>query len=798
MQQEVSQNNSEIHKYFTQSEWLAFALIVLAGLILRWAELEVRPYHHDESQHAMFGKYFYDFPESQGHYYKYDPMMHAPLLYNFLRFVYNSLGNTLWSARAPTALIGRIFIFLPLLFRKYFSPYALLALTAAISLSPTLVYWSRFLIHDYFVLSAMIVTLYGVLIARPQQKSFFIILGLTLQFCIKANIFVTLALLAGYLVYELFFNYFLTEKSENFLNRLWRYLLKYFLVFFVIFALLTIFAHYEISTLDPSNKISKSLIGFADQTSLFILFNFAVYLLIYLISFFIVDGKSSYLKKIFLHIRSYPKQFFVSFLFAVLVFSYIFSSGFRHLKGILDGLYRTSIPYWLNQHEMERIKGPFLFNFYIFSWYEFVFLVFFLIHLYLFYKYSPRYVKISGLLMSGLAVLLATLMLLYISPEGERAHWLSLEDLGKRKPEDLGGFKDSLVTSFIHFFKLKDCLDVVGVVLLLVHPVILTTAHLLRNEKVLAFWGYFFTASFFTYSYLGEKVPWLSMYPLVPGIIYLALFFEDWFKKQPLENFARYPLALIFKRSALVLLSIGLFFIAERLFSFSSLIVNFSAAKLFQIFTASSILDIIKEIYSTAWDNLLVFLIGLVLYLLYYTNRWTDILGQVNIKKFMFICIALFSLRISILTNFVYPGSETQLISQVHTTKEFHDLALRLRHEALTNIRPQRFRIYVDGDPTWPLTVYMIGVNDFEYGHRTQEQLKEYDVIIRTYQDDPKNIPEGFEKRRVNLRGWWVPDFNQMTLRNFLNVSVNLMPWGPSGFTYAWVLINKNKLQSGS
>ncbi|MCO6432073.1 MAG: hypothetical protein J5J00_14535, partial [Deltaproteobacteria bacterium] len=153
-----SEETLPLSKYFTSSEWLAYAAVVLAGVLLRWLELDARPYHHDESQHAMFGKYFFDWPELQ--FYKYDPMMHAPLLYNLLRPVYTALGHTLWSARVPIALLGTAFLFVPLIFRRHFSPTALLALTAGLVLSPNLVYWSRFLIHDYLVIASLVITLY--------------------------------------------------------------------------------------------------------------------------------------------------------------------------------------------------------------------------------------------------------------------------------------------------------------------------------------------------------------------------------------------------------------------------------------------------------------------------------------------------------------------------------------------------------------------------------------------------------------------------------------------------------------
>jgi hypothetical protein len=50
--------------YFTGTEWAFYATIIVVGLILRWTLLDMRPYHHDESLHGMYGRYFYDFPNA--------------------------------------------------------------------------------------------------------------------------------------------------------------------------------------------------------------------------------------------------------------------------------------------------------------------------------------------------------------------------------------------------------------------------------------------------------------------------------------------------------------------------------------------------------------------------------------------------------------------------------------------------------------------------------------------------------------------------------------------------------------
>lgn len=784
-----STNKNRVRDYFSTLEWLVYALIIVAGIALRWAELDVRPYHHDESQHAMFGKYFYDFPDIQ--FYKYDPMMHAPLLYNFLRLVYTALGNTLWSARVPIAMLGTLFLFAPLLFRKYFSSSALLILTAAISLSSSMVYWSRFVIHDYFVIFAMLVTLYGVIAARSEQKSFFVLLGITLQFCIKANVFVTLAMLLGYLVYELVVNYFNQPESVHFKPKFLKFLSNNIILFIIVAPLLTIALHIGIGQLDPGNQLWAAAMRFSQNKLLFIPLNLAVYFLIFCLIFFASDSRNNYFKSTYLNLRNYWPQLLVSLAVSCLVFCYIFSSGFRNNKGILDGLFRTSIPYWLNQHDIERIKGPFLFNFYMFSWYEFAFLAFFIIQLYYFYKNAPKIAKLAGLCTLGLALVLSFVTLMYISPDAN-GNWGNLEDIGGKNIAELKGLTNKAMTHFVHFFKLKDCLDVIGLILLLIHPLIVTTTHILRGERILAFWGYLFTASFFTYSFLGEKVPWLSVYPLIPGFVYLTLYFDDYFKHKPLVNNKDFPVSTVFKYVSLVMLGLTVFFVLETIFSISAILTSFDVSKFFKFFTKESLGANFKLVWTAVWENLLLLTLGLLLYFLHFTNRWTKVLGTVNLKNLTFLLVSLFCLRGAILTNFVYGGSETEFISQVHTTKEFHELAVRLKKESLTNIRPGAFKILGDGDPVWPLTWYMVGANDFKF-IASAEERKDFDIIIQTYDDNPKNVPEGFEKRKITLRGWWVPNYNEMSLRKYLNTAVNHIPWSTSGFTYAWLFINKNK-----
>ena len=210
--------------FFSTPQWVLFSLAIIMGLLLRWIMLDARPYHHDESLHGMYGRYFYDFPNSN--YYKYDPMLHGPMLYNCMRFIYAMFGDSLWAARTPVAILGSIFMLVPFVFRNFLGKTATLVLTAAIALSPTLIYWSRFLRNEAWVLSGMIITAYGFILAPQRLKALLVLFGITVQWCSKENIFVSLAIILGYLVFDFGYVVFMQEKISSLLGRIGRYIVS--------------------------------------------------------------------------------------------------------------------------------------------------------------------------------------------------------------------------------------------------------------------------------------------------------------------------------------------------------------------------------------------------------------------------------------------------------------------------------------------------------------------------------------------------------------------------------------------
>jgi hypothetical protein len=318
------------------------------------------------------------------------------------------------------------------------------------------------------------------------------------------------------------------------------------------------------------------------------------------------------------------------------------------------------------------------------------------------------------------------------------------------------------------YFKLKDGLDIAGLFLLLFHAPLATIHHALNRERILAVTGYLFTASLFVYSYLGEKVPWLTLYPYIFGLPYLVLFFESYLKRTKV-NFCNYS----FNRALLWLGSITL--LLGAIFVIESSNIN-------------------GELRVSGEDTMILS-VGALLVALAIAQITFRISPHINLAAWLALGAALYNVRATIQTNFLYAGMETEFLSQVHTTYEIAELAESIRHQIQFQSNAYKPRVYVDGDATWPLTFYFRGIKDeYKFTLSNPDERKEFTYLIQDWNDETKNnkIPDGFYSRKVNLRGWWVPDYSQMTLKKFLRYSINHYPWSQTGFSSVIVSVAKN------
>ena len=668
----LPKTNQDILKFFSTKQWIFFIFIVALSLAFRFIGLEDRPIHHDEAIHLIQGYYYFERPDSG--FYKYDPMTHGPFLYHALRVAYRIFGYSVFSGRVIIAFLGSLFVLLPFLFRKYLKPTTVLFMTMLIGLSPTMIFWSRFVRHDYLMLTWWSIILIGVILANPRWKAILVILGLSLQICTKENSYVFYAVMIGYLFFEFFFMLYTGDNLRN------------------------------------------SMLG-----------------------------------KIYNHFISYKITYLVGLLLSIFVIYYFFSGGFRyfiespslteHYFGtFLDGIYRKSIGYWLAHHGMERIKGPFLFQFYMMAWHDFLLLIIMIAHIV--YLCRKAIWTMPFFIISFLTALILALV-----------------------HSNIG-----MSNTFIwNFFKLKNSYDFFGLCILPTYAFVVTVYHLLKKERSLAFFGYFAAGNMATYCYLGEKVPWLSVYPIIAFIVYYSLLFNEILGSSFIHKLKSFSLTNMIDIIGGISAILGIIFI-------------------FQSKDAQNAQYIFK-------DNVDFIIFGVVLCIIASTFKHL----RFNFIKFIFLAFFIYDIRMARIVNFQNAGSEFEVFSQVHTSKDLHNILNGIKNTIDTYSLGYMPIMYVKGETVWPVTTYMIGyqqlkysmngfkLEDFKYLIEDQESTrreKKEESLIKGREDE-------YYSTLIKTRCWWDPDYNKMTLKGFLNYSFNHIPWSGPGFFHAMLHIRK-------
>jgi uncharacterized protein (TIGR03663 family) len=128
--------------------WIGCAVVLLVAALFRVLYLELKPLHHDEGVNGFFLLGLL----RQGSY-QYNPSnYHGPTLYYFtLPIAYlaesrHALGT--WALRTVTVAFGLATVWLSLSLRRYIGAVGALACAALLAVSPGMVFFSRYYIHE--------------------------------------------------------------------------------------------------------------------------------------------------------------------------------------------------------------------------------------------------------------------------------------------------------------------------------------------------------------------------------------------------------------------------------------------------------------------------------------------------------------------------------------------------------------------------------------------------------------------------------------------------------------------------
>jgi uncharacterized protein (TIGR03663 family) len=136
-----------IKKLFTFER--IFLLILIGAILVRFWQLDLKLLHHDEAIHSWFS---YELLTKGA--WMYDPSYHGPFLYYVTAGMFAAFGSSDLVARLLPCLFGLLLI--PLVYCIYHLDYITknqtLLVAIFIAISPDMVYFSRFLRHDIFML----------------------------------------------------------------------------------------------------------------------------------------------------------------------------------------------------------------------------------------------------------------------------------------------------------------------------------------------------------------------------------------------------------------------------------------------------------------------------------------------------------------------------------------------------------------------------------------------------------------------------------------------------------------------
>jgi uncharacterized protein (TIGR03663 family) len=195
-------------------QWLWIGVILVAT-ILRFWDLGAKPLHHDESMHAFFSLTFARNPAS----YQYDPLLHGPFQFHAEGFIFmvilaaerifgvgGAAGNP-WindaTARILPALFGIGIVALPLGLRRQLGHVGALVAALLLAVSPTFVYFSRFLREDIyfnFFMFAMVVCAVQYAHKRTIRWLVGLFLSAVFAYATFEGIYLTLVIFVSFLV----------------------------------------------------------------------------------------------------------------------------------------------------------------------------------------------------------------------------------------------------------------------------------------------------------------------------------------------------------------------------------------------------------------------------------------------------------------------------------------------------------------------------------------------------------------------------------------------------------------------
>ena len=194
-------------------EALVYIVIFMLAIFSRFHMLEDRVMSHDESLHTRFSYNLYN----EGNF-QHTPLMHGPVLFHATALSFFLFGDSDFSSRIYTALLGVIMVMFPLLLRKWLGRWGAALASVMLLISPLLLYYNRYIRHDtpsilFGMIMAYCILMYLDGSPRFRRRAFWLYLfaaAMILNLGSKETAFIYIAIFGSFLLI-----YFLVRLAQR-------------------------------------------------------------------------------------------------------------------------------------------------------------------------------------------------------------------------------------------------------------------------------------------------------------------------------------------------------------------------------------------------------------------------------------------------------------------------------------------------------------------------------------------------------------------------------------------------------
>ena len=189
---------------------MAFLAVMVAALGLRLFELSGRPMHYDEAIHLHYGWKLANsagallgWPWIFGTDYIHSAWMHGPFQIEMTAVIFTIFGDTDFTSRLGYALFGTALVGLPYFLRDYIGRHGALIAAVMLTLSPALLYFSRFGRNDIIMMFwavALLILLWRYLHSGRRFNLYVASALLALMFTTKETAYLLVAIF-GFIVF---------------------------------------------------------------------------------------------------------------------------------------------------------------------------------------------------------------------------------------------------------------------------------------------------------------------------------------------------------------------------------------------------------------------------------------------------------------------------------------------------------------------------------------------------------------------------------------------------------------------